>query len=208
MSSMSSLTRAIAFLLLGFAVPLLGACERASEGNGTGARNETASTTGGAGAKHESGFVVWETPRPIPPLAFQGDKGQPLSLDDFRGKVVVLNIWATWCGPCREEMPTLDNLQAKLGGPDFEVLTLSVDQAGPAIVRRFFADVGIKHLRLYIDPTAQTLNVLDILGIPMTLLVDRRGRELGRLVGATKWDSPKMLQFLRDTVEQTKGEKS
>lgn len=156
----------------------------------------------------ESGFVLWEEPRPVPALAFEDGDGRALALDAFRRKVVVLNVWATWCPPCREEMPTLDSLQAKLGGDDLEVLALSIDQAGPKVVREFFDEIAIKHLRLYIDPTAQALNILDIAGIPATLLIDREGRELGRLIGATEWDSPKMLQFLRQVIKETKGENS
>jgi thiol-disulfide isomerase/thioredoxin len=195
---MRKLSRTVGSLTLAAALLLLAACDQPSG---------EASTSSEAGTKHESGFVLWETARAVPALAFQGGDGQPLSLDDFRGKVVVLNIWATWCPPCREEMPTLDNLQAKLGGPDLEVLTLSIDQAGSKVVRKFFEEIGIKHLRLYIDPTAQTLNILNVPGIPTTLLIDRQGRELGRLVGATEWDSPKMVQFLQGVVEQTRGDK-
>ena len=195
---MRKLWPALASLSLGTAILLLSGCDKPSG---------DANANGEGEAKHESGFVLWETPRAVPALAFQGGDGQPLNLDDFRGKVVVLNIWATWCPPCREEMPTLDNLQAKLGGPDLEVLTLSIDQAGAKVVRKFFEEIGIKHLRLYIDPTAQTLNILNVPGIPTTLLIDRQGRELGRLVGATEWDSPKMVQFLQGVVEQTRGDK-
>ncbi len=196
----------IARLLLPLALlPALSACDKPAQptvADITFVPAAHAKTT-----RHASGFVLWDAPRSVPALAFQGSDGQPLGLDKFRGKVVVLNIWATWCGPCREEMPTLDNLQAKLGGPDLEVLTLSIDQAGPEVVRKFFKEVGVKHLRLYIDPTAQTLNVLDILGLPTTLLVDRQGRELGRLIGAATWDSPKMIDFLQDVVKRTQGDK-
>ncbi len=157
--------------------------------------------------RHESGFLLWDAPRPVPALAFQDGNGQRLGLEAFRGKVVVLNVWATWCGPCRQEMPTLDHLQAKLGGPDLEVLALSVDQAGPKAVREFFQEIGIKRLRLYIDPSAETLNTLNILGLPTTLLIDREGRELGRLVGAATWDSATMSKFLQDAIERTKGDK-
>lgn len=161
-----------------------------------------------AGTKSESGFVLWERPRAVPPLAFENADGHAIALQNFDGKVVVLNVWATWCPPCRAEMPTLDNLQAKRGGDDLEVLALSIDQAGPKVVREFFDEIGIKHLRLYIDPTAQALDILDIAGIPATLLIDRQGRELGRLIGAAEWDSPQMLRFLGEVIESTKGERS
>lgn len=175
---------------------VLSACEKQA------APVDTGKTT-----RHATGFVLRDTPQPVPALAFQDGEGRPLSLENFRGKVVVLNIWATWCAPCREEMPTLDRLQAKLGGADLEVLALSIDQGGPAAVREFFRAIGIKHLRLYIDPTSQALNALDILGIPATLLIDRQGRELGRLVGIAKWDSLEMVAFLKMVIDQTQGDK-
>lgn len=148
-------------------------------------------------------FSLHKTPRAAPDLLFQDGAGRPVRLSDFRGKVVVLNVWATWCPPCREEMPTLDRLQAELGGPDLEVMALSVDHVGPQVVRDFYRQIGVKHLRLYIDTTPHTMNQLKVLGLPATLLLDRNGRELGRLVGAAEWDSPGMLEFFRGVIEQT-----
>lgn len=191
-------------IALAVALVALSACDKPADPT---ADKPTDSITSGKTTRHATGFALWDTPRPVPALAFQGGAGESLMLDNFRGKVVVLNVWATWCGPCREEMPTLDGLQAKLGGPDLEVLTLSIDQAGAQVVREFFREVGIKHLRLYIDPTAQTMNTLNILGIPTTLLIDRQGRELGRLVGIAKWDSPEMVKFLEGVIEKTQGVK-
>lgn len=136
------------------------------------------------------------TPKAIPELRFQDASGKPRSLGDFRGKVVLLNVWATWCAPCREEMPALDRLQARLGGERFQVLALSVDLQGASIARKFYEDVGIKALPLYIDTSAKAAFVLDAPGLPATLLVDRKGREIGRHLGAVKWDSPEVVQQL------------
>src|SRR3546814_14258724 len=86
-----------------------------------------------------------DSPRDLPDLQFKDGSGKPVSLADFRGRVVLLNLWATWCGPCREEMPTLDRLQATLGGPDFEVFALSIDRAGIGAVDAFFADIGVEN---------------------------------------------------------------
>src|SRR5690606_20695330 len=94
----------------------------------------------------------------------------------------------------------LDRLQAELGGPDFEVLALSVDHKGMQVVQKFYGDIGIKHLRPWVDPSPQTLDSLDVLGLPVTLLLDRNGRELGRLLGTAEWDSPEMVQFLREII--------
>ncbi|WP_148863308.1 TlpA family protein disulfide reductase [Marinobacter fonticola] len=145
-------------------------------------------------------FLIWETPRNLPELAFEDAKGEPLTLADFHGKVVLLNIWATWCAPCREEMPTLDSLQAQLGGEQFEVVALSIDHAGRGAVEKFYREIGISHLRMYIDPSTLATSTLGIEGVPTTLLIDHEGREIGRLVGATEWDSPAIVNFINRTI--------
>lgn len=180
-------------LLWVVAVAILSGCERPPTEVQAAAR---------AAAAPVRSFPLYDKPRPLPELTFQDDRGRTVRLSDSRGKVVLLNIWATWCGPCREEMPTLDRLQAQLGGPQFDIVALSVDHDGPRPVERFFRDIGLKHLRWYIDPTPQTMDKLKILGLPATLLIDANGRELGRLLGAVQWDSPQMVQFLRGVIER------
>ncbi|MCF6113015.1 TlpA family protein disulfide reductase [Mesorhizobium muleiense] len=145
-------------------------------------------------------FAVHETPVPVPEISFEDANGQPKTLADFGSKVVLLNIWATWCAPCRKEMPTLDRLQAKLGGPDFEVVALSIDRAGPDKVKKFFAEIGIEHLALNIDTSGKAMFTLGALGLPMTLLIDREGKEIGRLIGPAEWGSPEMLDFIRSYI--------
>ncbi|RUW60710.1 TlpA disulfide reductase family protein [Mesorhizobium sp. M7A.F.Ca.US.008.03.1.1] len=143
------------------------------------------------------GFAVQEPSKPLPEIQFEDGAGQPRTLADFHGKIVLVNIWATWCAPCREEMPTLDRLQAKLGGPDFEVVALSMDRAGPDAVKKFFAENGIEHLALNIDTSAKAMFALGALGLPLTLLIDREGKEIGRLIGPAEWDLPEMVEFIR-----------
>lgn len=145
-------------------------------------------------------FTLHEVPRPLPVIRLQDGAGRALTLADFKGRVILLNIWATWCTPCREEMPALDRLQAKLGGPGFEVLALSIDREGPAVVRRFFFDVGVRTLKLYSDPSGEAAGRLGALGVPTTLLVDRSGREIGRRLGPAQWDSAAAVAFIRDRV--------
>jgi thiol-disulfide isomerase/thioredoxin len=150
-------------------------------------------------------FAMNETPKPMPELQFNDSEGKALTLADFKGKVVLLNIWATWCGPCRKEMPTLDRLQAALGGSDFEVLPVSIDRKGMDAVSKFYAEIGIQHLSRYVAPTAnQVLGTLGVWGLPATLLIDARGRELGRLDGPAEWDSPDMIAFLKPIITQQK----
>lgn len=139
-------------------------------------------------------------PRALPELAFQDAQGKPVSLSDFRGKVVLLNVWATWCTPCRAEMPALDRVQQTLGGPGFEVVALSIDRGGPTAVRPFYNEIGIRTLAIYVDPSTQAATKLKTIGIPTTLLVDREGRELWRKTGPAEWDGPKYLDTLRGHI--------
>lgn len=142
------------------------------------------------------GVVVHARPRELPSLRFVDANGATTSLAKFRNRVVLLNVWATWCTPCREEMPTLDRLQATLGGPHFEVVTVSVDAGGLPAVQAFFRENGVKHLHPYLD-TFHDAVALVTTGIPLTLLVDRDGREAGRKLGPATWDAPQMLRLVR-----------
>jgi len=142
-------------------------------------------------------FAKTSRPSDLGELRFQDGSGRMRSIADYRGKLVVLNLWATWCAPCREEMPALDRLQAALAGSGVEVVALSVDQQGLPIVRKFFGEVGVKSLEPYIDPTAQAAFRLNAVGLPATLLVDAGGRELGRHAGAVQWDAPEIAQELK-----------
>lgn len=150
-------------------------------------------------------FTPPEELRPMPVLQFADAEGRDLSLADFRGKVVLLNVWATWCTPCRREMPTLDRLQAKLGGSDFEVLALSVDAQGIAAIEPFFDEIGVKALRIYIDRTGKAAQALSIVGLPTTLLIDRMGRERGRMVGPAEWDSTETIELIRRYLSEPVG---
>ncbi len=150
-------------------------------------------------------FVLRDTPKPLPEIAIADSEGKVGALADFRGKFVLLNIWATWCVPCRKEMPTLDRLQGQLGGPEFEVVALSIDRGGAELVRKFYREIGIQHLAVRIDAKAEAPSALETVGVPTTLLIDRQGREIGRLVGPAEWDSPEMIGFLRDAISQKAG---
>ena len=141
-------------------------------------------------------FDPYATARDLGPLRFSDEQGAEKSLGDFRGRVVLLNVWATWCPPCREEMPTLDRLQGALGGPKFEVVTVSIDSEGLPVVQTFFRQIGIKHLHPYMD-TFHEVGNLGAMGIPLTLLIDRDGREAGRKIGPATWDDPKVMATIR-----------
>lgn len=142
-------------------------------------------------------FASVEARRPVPPLHFIDREGKPRALADFRGRVILLNLWATWCPPCRKEMPNLDRLQEKLGGPDFEVVALSIDRGGLFAVESFYDEMDIRNLKIYLDVNAEAMAALGAVGLPTTLLVDRDGRELWRIVGPVEWDKPEVIERLR-----------
>jgi thiol-disulfide isomerase/thioredoxin len=144
-------------------------------------------------------------PRPLSDIRFMDGGGRAVSLADFRGRVVLLNLWATWCVPCITEMPALDRLQAELGGPDFEVVALSIDVGGLAAAQKFYRALGLKALGIYIDKYANSKRALKVPGIPTTLLIDGAGREVARLAGPAEWDSPEAIALIRRYLEQPPG---
>jgi thiol-disulfide isomerase/thioredoxin len=150
-------------------------------------------------------LTIQSTPRPLPDLGIRDAEGKPVSLARFRGKVVLLNLWAEWCGPCRTEMPALDRLQAKHGGPGFEVVALSTDAGDVQAVRRFYGSLGIQRLAVYVEGEGNVLTALGAPGIPTTLLIDAEGREIGRYVGAADWDSEAFERVLRPYLEGRDG---
>lgn len=149
-------------------------------------------------------FVPFAEPRPVAHVTFEDGAGRPRSLADFRGKVVLLNVWATWCVPCRKEMPTLDRLQTQLGGADFEVVALSIDRDGAAVVRQFFDETNVHALGVYVDPTTEAQSKLEIIGVPTTLLLDRQGREVARYTGIAEWDRPEIIATIKRYLERPK----
>jgi thiol-disulfide isomerase/thioredoxin len=144
-------------------------------------------------------FIIHEVSKPIAAIQFDDADGQSRSLASFHGKVVLLNIWATWCVPCRKEMPMLDRLQAALGGADFEVVALSIDRRMDT-VRKFFTEVRIQKLAMFLDSSGKVPRELAAVGLPTTLLLDRQGREIGRLIGPAEWDSPEIVEFIRCVI--------
>lgn len=149
-------------------------------------------------------FRAHAAPRPVSDVAFEDGEGRKRALSQFRDKVLLVNVWATWCAPCREEMPALDRLQRKLGGPGFEVVALSIDAEGAAAVKRFYKEIGIRSLGIYVDPGSRVLGSLGLVGIPTTLLIDRQGREIGRRTGPAEWDGPEAVRLIEGYLNGAK----
>jgi len=136
--------------------------------------NTATSSTSADSSANSLALSVFERPRHVPEIPFQDDQSHELRLAEFRDRVVLLNIWATWCVPCRQEMPALDRLEARLGGKDF--------------------------LAIYLDPSGKGSHALAIPGVPTTLLIDREGREVARKMGAAEWDGPEMVSLIERTI--------
>ncbi len=143
-------------------------------------------------------FRVADAPEQLDDLVFKGPDGAASGLAAFEGKVVLLNLWATWCVPCRAEMPTLDRLQAAMGGDTFTVAAVNLDVA-------FLDQIGVKNLAFYSDPTLGVLNALKrrglAIGLPTTLLVDGKGCRIGIIEGPAVWDSPDAKALIRAAIQ-------
>jgi thiol-disulfide isomerase/thioredoxin len=146
------------------------------------------------------GFVFKKTPEPLTDVNFVDGSGAAKTLKDFRGKTVLLNLWATWCAPCRQEMPSLDRLQAELGSDKFEVVALAVDRTGADAAQKFLNDTGVKALKLYADPTTRSGSALKAIGMPTTILIDVEGREIGRLPGPAEWDTADAKNLIKEAL--------
>lgn len=150
---------------------------------------------------------VSNAPKPPPAIAFAGPEGQPLGLAAFRGKTVLVNLWATWCVPCREEMPALDRLQAELGGQDFEVVAINVDTRNREKPRAWLQENGIRNLAYYADPEGKLLQVLQksghVVGLPTTFVVDPSGCEIALLKGPADWASPDALALVKAALNRS-----
>ena len=144
---------------------------------------------------------VAKSPLKVPNLAFEDGAGKKLTLADFKGKTVLLNLWATWCVPCRKEMPTLDALEQKLGSPDFQVVAVNIDTRDAEKPKAFLKEIGVKGLAYYADPSAKSFQDLKAVGrafgMPTTLLVDRSGCEIGTIAGPAEWASDDAVKMIK-----------
>jgi thiol-disulfide isomerase/thioredoxin len=140
-------------------------------------------------------------PLAIPNLAFVDASGKARTLSEWRGRTVLLNLWATWCVPCRQEMPALDALQKKLGGPKFEVVALNIDTRDPEKPKTWLKEVGVAGLNYYADPNAKAFQDLKMIGravgLPTSILIDGAGCEIGYLAGPAEWGSEDAVKLVQ-----------
>ena len=140
-------------------------------------------------------FVPSSQPFTAPAISLADTNGHSVELSELRGKLVLVNLWATWCEPCLREMPSLERLQSRLG-ERIAVLAVSEDRGGNKTVEPFIAKLGLKSVKIYIDPKSEVGHAFGARGLPTSFLIDREGKVLGRVEGAAEWDSPKILGVL------------
>jgi thiol-disulfide isomerase/thioredoxin len=150
-------------------------------------------------------FIPATPPQPAPEAAFTDIDGKPASLADFKGKPAVVNLWATWCGPCLKEMPSLERLQAQFDGK-LSVAAVSEDRGGAKVVAPFVAEHGLAKLKVYLDPKSELGHAVPVRGLPTSLVLDAAGRVVGKVEGAAEWDSAKMLEALQPLLEGEAGQ--
>jgi thiol-disulfide isomerase/thioredoxin len=167
-----------------------------------------AHTVDGAATGEVAGMLAADPPRPLGDLAFNDPDGKPMTLAALEGRTLLINLWATWCAPCRHEMPALDELQAQRGGDDFEVVAVNVDTGDDVKPLRFLEETGIESLAYYRDNTLGLFNDLKrrglALGLPVTLLVDGDGCLVGHMNGPAEWASEDALRLV-DAVRSADG---
>jgi thiol-disulfide isomerase/thioredoxin len=142
-------------------------------------------------------FVASDPPVPVPDTPFISADGQTIKLSDFKGRLVLVNFWATWCGPCIRELPSIDNLRRAVSDPRLEIILVSIDRGRAKVHRPFLAQLGITALTSASDPRASLLRALKGPGIPITLLISPQSQILGRLIGDAEWDTPEALALIQ-----------
>ncbi len=147
-------------------------------------------------------FTLMNEPRPMPLDPFADETGAERTMADYLGRIVLVNFWATWCLPCRVEMPALDRLEAAMGGPDFAVLPIALDREGADIVVPYYEELGLASLPIAIDAENRIANALGIRALPTTILVNRDGMGVGYYLGPAEWDSSDSQALMRWYIEQ------
>ena len=150
---------------------------------------------------HMQNFTLAPASRSRAGVQWKNGNGKVVGLDDYKGKVVLLNFWATWCAPCIRELPSLDRLQASLGGDDFSVVVLNIDREGKRKAKRMMRRLKLKNLSLNLDREVKVAKTLGVLNMPTTFLFDRKGREIGKLEGGAEWDEKESIALVKYFID-------
>lgn len=213
--SSSSRKKALGIVAIGLAIALSGVYAMlGSNGNeevggkvaGVDAALPTGSTTAELNKSLSTGALaafVFKKDRPaVVTGEFKDGDGKTIDMSNWEGRVALVNLWATWCGPCRTEMPHLAELQKLYGGDQFEVVALSVDLKGAEASAAFLKEIKADNLALYIDKTTRAMRKLGAIGLPLTVLVDRKGREIGRLIGPADWAGEEAKRLIEAAIAE------
>ena len=141
-------------------------------------------------------IAINEIPKPISPLIFEDFSGNEINLKSYQGKLVIINFWATWCQPCREEMPSLDNLYRNSSFKNLQVLAVNMEQPNVKKVEKFLSDLDIKKIDIYFDPNLNFVKEFKLRGVPTTILVNKEGQEFARIVGSIDFEEEKFIKWL------------
>jgi thiol-disulfide isomerase/thioredoxin len=144
--------------------------------------------------------VAGKAPSAVPAVAFSDDKGNRISLSQLKGRYVLLNLWAPWCAPCVRELPALARLQSAVASARFQVIAVDVGRGSAADARTFLDDHGAKALATYVDANLALLRAFGAFGLPLTVLIDPQGKEIGRAIGPAAWDSADSVEYFRTLV--------
>ena len=145
-------------------------------------------------------LIFHSAPIPSSDVAFISEDGQDMTLADFEGKLVVLNFWATWCAPCRHEMPLLSALQEEMGGDQMEVVTIATGRNPLPGMQRFFEEIGVDNLPLHTDPRQSLARAMGVLGLPVTVILDPEGNEIARMQGDADWSSENAMAIMETLI--------
>jgi thiol-disulfide isomerase/thioredoxin len=145
-------------------------------------------------------LITHSSPQGLTDFTFSDGSGRNLTLERFRGTVVLVNVWATWCPPCKDEMASLNHLALLFANKNLKIVPISIDVSGALTVRSFYKRLDLNNLSIYVDPSKNVMDALGITGIPTTILIGPDGREIGRMLGPAKWDAPESVKRITEAA--------
>jgi len=141
-------------------------------------------------------IVINETPRPITSLIFEDFSGNKINLNEFKGKLIIINFWATWCAPCKKEMPSLDDLYKNTQFKNLQIFPVNVENPDNLNTRKFYDDLNIKNLKIFFDKNLNFVNIFKLRGVPTTILINKKGEEFARIIGEINFQNKKFIKWL------------